>query len=124
MTQKYIAPETVEYWIRSTSKSHKQGSIFWKALISSFLVIGEGFSWRVGRGNHLRIGEDPWPRSGNSHILYLELINLLHRKNIFLLSHLADPNTTTLWHQGWKRGIDIGLSGALATQYKNYISAL
>jgi hypothetical protein len=45
-------------------------------------------------------------------------------KNIFLLSHLADPNTTTLWHQGWKRATDLGLTGAFATQYKNYIAAL
>jgi hypothetical protein len=42
ITQKYIAPESLEDWIRSTNKTHKQGSIFWKALISSFPVIGEG----------------------------------------------------------------------------------
>jgi hypothetical protein len=77
----------------------------------------------VGRGNLLYIGADPWPRSGISHILPLELINLLHGKNIFLLSHLADPNTT-LWHRGWKRVVDLGLTGASITQYKNYIAAL
>jgi hypothetical protein len=122
--QKYIAPETVENYIRSPNKSHKTGSMLWKALISSFPVIGEGLAWRIDRGNILCIGADPCPGSGNSHILPLELINLLHRKNIFLLSHLADLNTTTLWHQGWKRVTDLGLTGAFATQYKNYIASL
>jgi hypothetical protein len=54
----------------------------------------------------------------------LDLINHLHRQNHFLLSHLADPNTTTPWHQGWKSVTDVGLIGALATQYKNYITTL
>jgi hypothetical protein len=54
----------------------------------------------------------------------LELINHLHRQNLFLLSHLADPNSTTLWHQGWKSVANVGLFGALATQYNNYITTL
>jgi hypothetical protein len=42
--QKYIAPGTVEDWIRTPNKSHTSGSIFWKALISSFPIIGEGLA--------------------------------------------------------------------------------
>jgi len=109
---------TLEDWIRSPNKSHTSGSIFWKALISSFPVIGEGIAWRIGRGILLRIGADPWPGSGTTHILPPNLINLLQRQNIYLLSHLADPNSTTLWHQGWKKATDLGLTRASSTLYK------
>jgi hypothetical protein len=45
-------------------------------------------------------------------------------KIIFFLSQLADPITTTLWSQGWKKANELGLSGAPALQYRNYIKAL
>jgi hypothetical protein len=121
--QKYISPGSLEDWIRSPTKSHSI-SIFWKALISSFPVIVEGLAWKVGRGNHHHIGADPWPGSGMTHILPLDLIILLHGKYVYLLSQLADPQTTTQWTQGWKKSTDLGLLETSTTLYKKYIKAL
>jgi hypothetical protein len=69
VSQKYISPASIEDWIRTPNKSATNGSIIWKAMISSFSVVGDSLAWRVGKGNHLRIGVDPWPGCGNSHIL-------------------------------------------------------
>jgi hypothetical protein len=123
-TQKYIIPDSVEDWIRSPNKSSHHCSIIWKAMISSFSVVWDSLAWRVGKGNHLRIGADPWPGSGNSHILPEELINQLHRKGIFFLSHLSDPLSTTIWNQGWRSDLSLGLNGASANLLETYISSL
>jgi hypothetical protein len=94
IAQKYISPDSIEDWIRSPLKASTNGSIIWKAMISSFPVVGDSLAWKVGKGNHLRIGTDPWPGSGNSHILSEDLIEQLHKQGIFYLSHLANPPTT------------------------------
>jgi hypothetical protein len=93
-------------------------------MISSFSVVGDGLAWRVGKGNHIRIGVDPWPGSGNSHILPDDLIIQLHRQGISFLSHLSDPPSTTLWNQGWRSATSLGLNGDFADLLENYISAL
>ena len=31
----------------------------WKALVRSFPLIGKWLEWKVGRGNRVRIDEDP-----------------------------------------------------------------
>jgi hypothetical protein len=124
VTQKYISPDSVEDWIRTPNKSASHCSIIWKAMISSFSVVGDSLAWRVGKGNHLRIGADPWPSCGNSHILPEELIDQLHRQGIFFLSHLVDPHSTNIWNQGWRSVISLGLNGVYADLLRNYILAL
>ena len=37
---KYIAPDSILEWIRNPMKSHRGGSVIWKAVIKSFVVIG------------------------------------------------------------------------------------
>ena len=41
MIEKYIAPDSVVDWIRSPQKGHKGGSVIWKAVNKSFVVIEE-----------------------------------------------------------------------------------
>ena len=60
MHAKYIAPDTILDWIRNPLKSHRGGSVIWKAVIKSFDVIGENLFWKVGNGRRVRVGEDPW----------------------------------------------------------------
>jgi hypothetical protein len=62
---KYIRPDSVGDWIRRNDKSTQNCSIIWKAVVKSFHVVGDGLAWKVGKGNQVRIGMDPWPGSGN-----------------------------------------------------------
>jgi hypothetical protein len=93
-------------------------------MISSFSVVGDSLAWRVGKGNHLCIGADPWPGCGNSHILPEELIDQLHRHGIFFLSHLANTHSTNIWNQGWRSVISLGLNDVYADLLGNYILVL
>jgi hypothetical protein len=116
IVQKYITPNSIEDWIRRPQKAPSTSSIIWKAMISSFSVVGDSLAWKVGKGNRLRIGIDPWPGSGTSHILPEDVTDQLHRQGIFYLSHLANPPTTTFWNQGWKKqtsSVSLGLKQRL-----------
>ena len=50
IVQKYIAPFSVEDWIRNLVKSHSGGSIIWKVVVKSFAVIESSLAWKVGNG--------------------------------------------------------------------------
>ena len=57
--QKYITQSTLIDWVRNTEKNCRGGSIFWKAIIKSFSLIGDSLVWRVGYGASVRLGLEP-----------------------------------------------------------------
>jgi hypothetical protein len=44
-------------------------SIIWKVVIKDFDLIENGLVWRIGLGNLVRIGLDPWDGSNQEHII-------------------------------------------------------
>ena len=60
MIEKYIAPDSIMDWIRDPLKCHRGGSVIWKAMNKSFVVIGENLVWKIGNGRRVLVGEDPW----------------------------------------------------------------
>jgi len=62
MTVKYLAPGSVEDWLRREVKSHHRGkaSVIWKALVKDFLLASKWVAWKVGKGDMVKISEDPW----------------------------------------------------------------
>jgi hypothetical protein len=62
VTRKYISPDTVDECIHRPVKVATQCTIIWKALINSFQVVGEGLVRKVGNGQRVRIGANPWTR--------------------------------------------------------------
>jgi len=72
---KYIHPDSIEGWVINPAKSFKGGSIIWKVVVSSFLVIGEKLIWDIGNGRKLRIGEDPWVGCVHQHLLPEHTVN-------------------------------------------------
>jgi hypothetical protein len=102
VTHKYIQPDSLMEWIRRPSKKYFVASIIWKALVSSFDVIGDGLAWKVGKGNKVRLGRDPWSGNEGSHFLPKTLITRLQEQGFFYLCQVGDPNHTSIWSQEWK----------------------
>jgi hypothetical protein len=93
-------------------------------VITSFSVIGDGLAWRVGNGNQVQIGVDPWSGSGITHLLPNDLIERLHRHDIHFVSQVSNPTSSSLWKQGWLRPKALGLIGNISLAWINYISTL
>lgn len=82
----------------------------WKVILDSLEIICHGLTWKIGNGNSFRIGIDPWPRSNHSHILSNALVDFLDRNNFRYLSDVRDEGSTTIFSQGWKSHLRLGLS--------------
>ena len=122
--QKYIAPASLINWIKLPQKSHRGGSIFWKAIIKSFHLIEIHLAWNVGDGSSVRIGLDPWPGSGHQHILPQDTRDLLVDQGFIHLNQVADPRHTTIWKQAWLPGYVLGLPNQHIPLWEDYIGAL
>jgi hypothetical protein len=111
-------------WIRRPSKIHHVASIIWKAMALSFDVIGDGLAWKVGKGNKVRVGRDPWPGSLGSHLLPDNLVLSLQQQVIFYLSQVGDPVNTSIWAQEWKSHHELGLDDGFEASWASYTRAL
>jgi len=101
LSHKYMALDSIEDWVRNPEKSHKGGSVIWKAVVSAFQVVENYLVWKFGNGRKLRIGEDPWSGCDSQHLIYEHLIMELRLKGYYTLHHLVDPNGSNLWGQAW-----------------------
>jgi hypothetical protein len=66
---KYIALDTMEEWVRNHVKRIQNASIIWKAIITTFPLVGNWLVWHVGKGDKVQIGLDPWIKSRGFHRL-------------------------------------------------------
>ena len=82
VNHKHIRPHTIHKWLRIPSKKVSLTSIIWKSMVLYFDVIGDGLVWRVGDGNKLCLGKDPWMGSGGAHLLLDPLIQSLQEKGL------------------------------------------
>jgi hypothetical protein len=81
-------------------------------------------AWKIGKGNKVRIGMDPWPGSNRKHLLPQVLIERLHLQGVYYLSQIVDPTQTTIWSQGWLTVDHFGLEGDMAESWRAYINGL
>jgi hypothetical protein len=51
IVQKYIAPISLEAWIRSQPKTTKGALVIWKAILNAFPLIENGLAWKIGNDN-------------------------------------------------------------------------
>ena len=48
MRKKYSPNDSIEEWFRQPTKSHKGGSMCWKAFVVAFPLVGNWVSWHIG----------------------------------------------------------------------------
>lgn len=89
-----------------------------------FPMVGSWLVWKVGKGNRVRLGVDPWVGCGKNYRLSENLVNILGEKGYFTLSKVAHHDCTTIWNQEWKPANVIGLIGEEATEWEGYIDSL
>eukprot|EP00253_Pinus_taeda_P016010 PITA_16010 len=107
--RKYIDPIPLEEWIRAPSKTQKNASAIWKATLESFKVIEQGLAWKIGNGEKVRIGKDPWVGCNGNYALSPDLILQLEGKDLRFLSQVEKPSFSTIWGQAWKNGAELEL---------------
>ena len=95
--QKYIAPDSIDDWIRSPGKSHIGGSVIWKVVVLSFGVIESNLAWHVGNDRKLRVGEDSWVSCSQKHRLSGHTVEALRQRGLVYLSQLAAPVQENPW---------------------------
>lgn len=88
--QKYIWPLNIINWLRRPHWNRLGISAIWKATLEAMPLIRDNLLWRIGNGNAVRIGQDPWLGSGNAHILPDELVLHLNSQGIKYLSQIGD----------------------------------
>jgi len=124
VVQKYIAPETVEAWIRNPNKPKQGISVIWRAVLNSFSIISSKLAWKIGSGEKVRIGVDPWQGSSHHHIMAPRVLEALNSRGFVSLNQLADASNSTIWAQGWRTARSFGLEEELIPEMDRFIKAL
>ena len=122
--QKYIAPDSIENWIRSPRKTHTGGSVIWKAVVLSFGVIESNLAWKVGNGRKLRVGEEPWVAFSQQHRLSGHTVEALKQRGLVYLSQFASLVQENTRSQSWKAASDFGLSEPNERDLERLLGAL
>lgn len=68
-SQKYLEPDSIEYWSRNPRKSHAGGSMIWKVVVKYFQIMESNLVSNVGSGRRLKVGEGLWMGNVQQHLL-------------------------------------------------------
>eukprot|EP00253_Pinus_taeda_P028493 PITA_28493 len=94
-------------------------------LIKSVLeATPDGLLWKIGNGNSVRIGIDPWTGSDNSHLLPVGLIQHINKQGIKFLGQIGDQQNTTFRTQAWLTDPHWHIPYEWSRFWQNYLQAL
>eukprot|EP00253_Pinus_taeda_P013898 PITA_13898 len=122
--RKYIDPTPLEAWIRNPVKSHKKVSAIWKATLESFKVIEQGLAWKVGNGEKVKIGKDPWIGCNENYALSPGLVQQLEEKGLLFLNQVASSGASSIWGQAWKNGDEVDLEQRWRNEWSAFTQEL
>ena len=80
---KYIGEDIVEDQIKTDKNK------VWKGLIQQFPLINKWVTWKICKGDNLRLGENPWIGFNVNCKLSLVLIERLHAEGFTRLSYVG-----------------------------------
>lgn len=121
---KYIDPTPLEEWIRNPDKNKNNVSVIWKATVESFKVIEQGLAWKIGNGEKIKIGKDPWVGCNENYALPPGLAQHLEDKGILFLSQVEKTGHSTIWGQAWKNEEDLELEHRWRNEWRVFIQEL
>ena len=95
-----------------------------EGLFYSYPLARNLVAWKISNGRSLKVGHDPWARSGKSYKLSKNLISQLLNKIICTLAgdNLQHPQS----HKGtvWKTSQELGLSKSSVVEWSCHINKL
>lgn len=109
--EKYIKPYNLIEWMRLPSWNSWNSSVMCKELLKYFEIFRNGLAWRVGDGKSIQVGMDPWLGSGINDILPVDLCTFLAEAGFRTLHQIWNPDTNTIWQQGWLPAVHLNLLG-------------
>lgn len=71
--------------------------------------MGGWLAWRHGDGNLIKVGEDPIMGLKNSYKIFESLINVLHEKGLYSLSHVSKYLVLNVETCNWLFSIELEL---------------
>jgi hypothetical protein len=81
-------------------------------------------AWKIGKGNKLVIGKDPWIGCNGNYRLSKPLLLSLHEKGLTRLEDVATYVVFGSGIQGWKSAEDLELQDDQAVEWTQYINLL
>lgn len=120
---KYLKNILVLHWL-CKNKVQCEGSIFWKGLLSLLPWLKQWLAWRVGNGEHVILGRDPFLGCGGNFRLFEELINYLNLQGFHRLNHIKKVWITSSRSTYWMMALDLGLHDNLAVEWDTFINNL
>eukprot|EP00253_Pinus_taeda_P001598 PITA_01598 len=94
--------------------------VYWAALT----WIPKGLAWKVGDGQNVRIGRDPWVGCNASYALSPGPLRHLGNKGIITLNQVEKVGPYSIWGQTWKNAEDLGLNIRWHNEWASYIEEL
>lgn len=63
-------------------------------------MIEQGLAGKVGSGERVRIGQDPWVGCGENYLFSEEMVPFLNASGRRTLNQVTDSYSTSIWAQG------------------------
>ena len=79
----------MEQWIRVEPKAYRGASNLWKGLVKAFPILERWVPWKIGKGNRVRLGEDPWIGVGYKYSLSVNLKSALKARGHTSLANIG-----------------------------------
>jgi hypothetical protein len=96
----------------------------WKGLVKVFNILDNWVASKIGHGNKLKIGEDPWIGCSGNHRSLDPLLVTLHAKGITRLDDASKNVDQGVGIQCWKTAKDLELQDDQAAQWTQYTNLL
>ena len=121
---KYFPQIPVHLWLRSTTGRRIEGSHTWRNLLTTLPIIHHWLSWKPGNGYLIEVGRDVMLGLGKLALLSSNLLDHLHRKNIFFLFQIKSNQSGGHLSDCWLRSEELGLDAALAVEWIGFTRKL
>lgn len=115
---KYLGNYEIFYWQRNNFKWPSQGSSIWRSFQRILPFFCRNFIWAFHSGCNILIGVDSI-KGIDSVSISPQLLSILHSKGIFFWAQVIEGWKSVV--PQWKTCKNLGLDGAMASQWKSVI---